>query len=174
MIQRSGKPSSAELHRLYLHEAGHAVAARLLHRRFLWVRVNGQRGFGLLRCAQHPRLDIRSASNRARTRRYIEREVVIAWCGLVAEEMGTGQRRLVGLEGDAEMIDALLRRIERDKPRRTEIGRQLLQDAVAIMDRAWPAVLAVTEALRRETKLSASRVRAIVSSAKFEDRRSGA
>ena len=89
---------------------------------------------------------------------------MIAWCGLVAEEMGTGKRRLAGLEGDAEMIDALLRRIEGDKPRRTELGRQLLQDAVSLMDRSWPAVLAVAEALQREAKLSARQVRAIMGS----------
>lgn len=117
------QPTPGELRRLALHEAGHAIAAVVLHRRFIWVRIDPARGNGLLRCTQHPCLDMRRRQNRSRIRHYIKREVVIAWCGLVAEEMGTGKRRLAGMESDAEMIDALLRRLEPAKRRRNELGR---------------------------------------------------
>jgi ATP-dependent Zn protease len=118
---------AALLRRFALHEAGHAVACVVLGRRLRFVELrqtkDGPRGRVV--CGQHPALDPRRARNRTRVRRMVEREIMIAWAGLAAEELFY-RRDLRGIDDDAETIVGLLRRLERDKALREDLGARLL------------------------------------------------
>lgn len=133
------------------HEAGHAVVAVLLARSVQSVKLHPGthcgKCAGRVRCTNHPRLTLRGASNPARIRQYIEREIIIAWAGLAAESLHRGRKTLDGAGDDAEMITALLRRLEPDAERRTALGRNLFEQTVRLLKRRWSAVRRVAEAL---------------------------
>jgi len=133
--------STARLKGLVYHEAGHAVACVVLHRRIAWVRIDLEScSTGIVRCTQHPILDVRPRSTRVIARRNVVREVVIAWSGLVAEKMACARINLGDAKSDAEMIVHLLKRIEPTKGKRDQLGRELRWRAIQLLEETWDAV----------------------------------
>ncbi len=144
--------------RVAIHEAGHVVACLVLRRRLLSVSIGtASQHRGLTRCGQHPNLDPRRRAGRSRIRRNIRREIIIAWSGLVAEEIATGRRDLAGLEDDARMVDRLLRRLEPDPAVRIILGRKLLNEAIQLISDHWQAVAAMAKVLTEERTMSRRR-----------------
>ncbi len=165
MTKKANESISASLLRRYtIHEAGHAVACVLLGRRLQYIELrvgrNGPEGHVI--CGQHPNLDPRRACDKVHARRMIEREVKIAWAGLAAEELFYERRDLDGLDDDAAMIDALLKRLERDRGRREDLGAHLLGQCRRLMCDYRAGIRCVATQLAARRSLVCSEVREMV------------
>jgi len=161
---RPQKPARRILERYALHEAGHAVACVLLARRvrFVELKATDDGLVGCVACGQHPRLDPRGRAHNARARWMVEREVMITWAGMAAEELFRTKRDLRGLDDDADAIVNLLARLERDKPRRDDLGRFLLLAIRMILSENRASVKRVADALVASGRLGAAEVRRLV------------
>lgn len=145
------------------HEAGHAVAAVLLRRWLLKVSIRRKSGqIGLALCGRPPNLNPRRSSNRWRTHRMIEREIVIAFAGPVAESIARGQRRFRTAVADAATIENLLSRITSSRAELMARGGELGQAAIQLIRGNWPAVRRVAQALAQSGELTGAAVRRLV------------
>jgi ATP-dependent Zn protease len=142
------------------HEAGHAVVAEVLGRRVKLVQIS--RRAGLMRTEVIPKIDLRSPPRNARERRDREREVVIYFAGLVAEEGLTGKRNLYGIGSDFSAIHSLLRVNRSDKDDVIAAGGRLYNRTVSLVFRNRPSVERVAEALVQHRQLSGRAVRHIL------------
>lgn len=130
-------PHDREVTALAFHEAGHAIVARALGRWVTSVSIDPERGAGLVQCGRHPTLDLRRGRDSVRIRRNIEREIVIAWAGPVAEELAVGRTDRSRWLGDARMIDRLVRRCEPTRRAQIDLGAHLRERAAVLCREHW-------------------------------------
>jgi hypothetical protein len=104
------------------------------------VSIDPERGSGIVLCGRHPCLDLRRKEGRARIRRNLEREIVIAWAGPVAEELATDRRDRARWLVDATMIDTYVRRCEPTRKAQIELGTRLRLRAAELCREHWSSI----------------------------------
>jgi hypothetical protein len=152
-----------------IHEAGHAVAAVLLHRRIEYVALlpKGDTA-GIVQCGRD--LDWTRSMPPGRRRRMVEREVIIAFAGVVAEQLVLSTSRHRGLNSDAAMIYDLLRELHLSQGK--SVSRQaIIAHGAAICEACrellkpkavQEAIQAVADALLVSHRLTGTQVRKLV------------
>lgn len=152
---RMGRPTDRLLGFTAYHEAGHAVVARVLRRQLVLVSVRPSRNrLGLVQCGRHPSFGRGATRNRSWRTWTLEREIVIAIAGPIAEALARGRRSFPGAGEDAEVIARLLRCITRDKASQLELAIQLADKARELLATYWRAVEAVADQLVARQQLS--------------------
>lgn len=150
-----------KIHSTALHEAGHALACILLHRRLLHVRINRTHGLtGLTRCSQHPCLNPRRSH--ARAIKNIHREVIILFAGATAEELITGKRIMQGCAGDAQTIFQLLARITPDHSDQQTMATHAYQACAQLLRPHKKSIRAIAANLIEKGQLSGRQIKSIV------------
>lgn len=153
------RPASWILKTAY-HEAGHAVVAEALGRRVKSVEVDSQGG--LMRTQRLPKFDLRRSPRSLRERWEREREAIIYFAGLIAEEGLTGKRTLSGVGNDFEAVERILSRKHSREEEVTAYGRWLYERCVSILQQNWAAVERLAETLATVRKINGKAIRKLI------------
>lgn len=153
------RPASWILKAAY-HEAGHAVVAEVLGRRVRFVKVES-RG-GLMQTELLPKFDLRRSPRSLRERWDREREVIIYFAGLIAEEGLTGKRTLSGIGNDFDAVERILRHGHARAEEVTAYGRWLYERCVSILQQNWAAVERVAETLATVRTIKGMAIRKLI------------
>lgn len=156
---RSQRPASWILKTAY-HEAGHAVVAEVLGRRVKFVEIDS--GGGLMRTQSLPKFDLRRSPRSLGERWEREREAIIYFAGLIAEEGLTGKRTLSGVGNDFDAVERILRHRHAREAEVTAYGRWLYERSVSILQKNWAAVERLAEALATVRKINGKTVRKLI------------
>lgn len=147
-----------------MHEAGHVLACLALHRRLCLVSVDAHKGTGQTLCTQNPQLNLCGRGNKARIRRNLRREIVINWCGILAEELVAGGPICPGqyaISRDSIMLMELLGRLAKTQTMQTILGRQLCTQARTLLAANYKVTVAIALALLKQGTLTEPECKAI-------------
>ncbi len=147
-----------------LHEAGHATACLALRRRLRLVRISARNGTGQTLCGQHPRLVPGGKGSKVRVERNLRREIIIIWCGILAEASINRQSMktaLLARSHDANMMLVLLAKLAQGKAEQIALGRDLRLRALELLTAHRKVATAIALALIRQGMLTEAECRAI-------------
>lgn len=147
------------------HEAGHVVVAEVLGRRVHSARIDC-RG-GLVRNAKSPRLDLRRQPRTLRERWAREREVIIYFAGLIAEERFSGKRTLDGVESDFLAIEKILGARSGRKEETIAYGRWLYERSASLVLEHWSIIARVAKELMKLGQLRQPQIRRLTNTIKI-------
>lgn len=155
------------LQRIAYHEAGHAVAAYLLRRRFDWISIQSDEHF--LGYVTFTAIESLGANGRGgrRARALAEREIMIDLAGNIAERIFTGRHDWMRATVDIRNINEVALRFCADAEEAQAFIRWLTIRTRNLLSRTrnWAAVSALADALLHEGKLSYPAARPIIARA---------
>jgi len=122
------------------HEAGHAVAALVLHRRFRHVTIEPDEDSGghIAWSLGGPRVSELANSER-RLRARIERGIIVTYAGPLAEARYTGRKNHVGARDDYKKALELATFVCDDMASAEALLASLHQRAAGLVDGNWQA-----------------------------------
>lgn len=115
-----------------------------------------------MRTQAAPKIDLRRTPKNLRERWEREREAIIYFAGLIAEEGLTGKRTLAGVSSDFEAVGRILHDKHARDDEVTSHGRWLYERSVSILQRNWAAVERLAKELARLRMMRGKAIRTAI------------
>lgn len=153
----SKKQTKRELRRLEAaayHEAGHALAAYVVHRRITGVSiVPDEDTLGGCSFARDSRNFDPEVDTSPRVRNLIEKRAITLWGGHIAETRFTGRNNWVGSEADRNRLTGILIYLCASKEETGAYMEWLRTRTKALIERHWVGVEALASALVDKSRI---------------------
>jgi len=164
MGRKRKTPKTTRLERTAYHEAGHAVAAFELRRAFRHISIEPrEESLGHVLYAQWSKHFQPDQDSSARTRNEVERAVICAFAGYVAETRFSGRHNRKGAHEDMRHAEELASFMhEGEVLDRYQDYLMAKTEQMITQPLLWAAVKALAEALLREKRIGYRKARRII------------